>query len=440
MLAVRCGLPATGAETWFVHQTAKATSGTPASVYISMAQIAEPESSPNRMSRRAKRHSTTRRKTPLWAKIVLVLGSLALIVTGAGLISVPLLTSQLERAIPTQDLLGSEVVPGASIDGAITMLLVGVDTRPGDAIGTRADSIMIAHIPASHDRVYLLSLPRDTNALIPPFAKADFDGGNYKINSAFYFGSRNKRGYAGGFELLALTIKKNYGITFNGGAIINFDGFTDIVTKLGGVDMYVDELTTSIHHGYINGDRSQHATPYNINPNTGVPRCPHGYTFDRSPLKCALPGVTPVQYQKGFQHLSAYDALDYVRCRDGLVGTDYARQRHQQQFVKALLKKAYDQGMSDPFKLKSFLTAIAKAFIFDKGGAPLDDWIFTLKNINPSSLVTIKTNNGQYVRYTGPAPDSRQALDEASTALLSAVRNDTVGEFVAAHPTWVAKS
>lgn len=369
-----------------------------------------------------------------------MLGSVILLAAAAGLVSVPLLMKQISSAIPTENLLGDAVEPGTSIGGAINMLLVGLDTRPTDTNGSRSDSIIIAHIPASHDGVYLVSIPRDTNATIPRFSKTGFGGGDYKINSAFYFGSMNKGGNAGGFQLLALTIKKNYGITFNGGAIVNFNGFSDIVTKLGGVDMYVDELTTSIHHGYIHGDRSQHAAPYKINPNTGVPRCPRGYTFDRSPLKCALPGVTPVQYKKGFQHLSAYDALDYVRCRDGLIGTDYARQRHQQQFVKALLKEAYDAGMSDPFKLKSFLTAIAKAFIFDKGGASLDDWIFTLKNIHPDSIVTIKTNNGQYVRYTGPAPDSRQALNAASVALLAAVVNDRVREFVDAHPTWVANS
>ena len=98
---------------------------------------------------------------------------------------------------------------------------------------------------------------------------------------------------AGGFQLLAKTIKNAYGITFNGGAIVNFGGFTDIVTKLGGVDMYVDETTVSIHRGT---DRSgKPAKPYEINPNTGVPVCSNRHvTFDSNPLACALPGVTPV--------------------------------------------------------------------------------------------------------------------------------------------------
>jgi len=274
--------------------------------------------------------------------------------------------------------------------------------------------------------------------MIPADPASGFAGGQYKINAAFVFGSQRGLGQSGGFELLAKTIKQDYGITFNGGAIIDFSGFTDIVNKLGGVDMYVDELTTSIHHGYIDGDPSKHATPYRLNTNTGVPLCPGGYTFDANPLQCALPGVTPVQYHVGFQHLSAYDALDYVRCRDGLPYTDYDRQRHQQQFIKALLKEAYDKGLSDPTKLKGFLDSISKAFVFDHGDASVTDWIFTLKDISPSSLTMIKTNAGKYLSYTGPAPDSRQALSADSLQLLTDVQNDTVGAFVAQHPDWVA--
>ena len=380
-----------------------------------------------------------KRRSPIWAKVSITFGSVILIAAVFGIIAVPTLLHQIAGSIKTENLLG-DTASGASIDGSINMLLVGLDTRPDDSIGTRSDSIIIAHIPKNHQGVYLISIPRDTDADIPAYPKTHAAAVNLKINAAFQRGSMNKGGEAGGFELLAKTIKLNYGITFQGGAIVNFDGFTDIVKKLGGVDMYVDELTTSIHHGYINGDRSQHAKPFNINPNTGVPRCPGNYSFDRTPLNCALPGVTPVQYKKGFQHLSAYDALDFVRCRDGLPYTDYDRQRHQQQFIKALMKEAYDKGMSDPTKLASFLSSISKAFTFTQGSSSMTKWIFTLKSINPSSIVTIKTNNGKYVRYTGPAPDSRQALNPDSMTLLQAVKDDKVDGFVETHPDWVANS
>ena len=41
-------------------------------------------------------------------------------------------------------------------------------------MGSRSDSIIIAHIPAAHDRVYLISIPRDTNATIPAVPKTGY--------------------------------------------------------------------------------------------------------------------------------------------------------------------------------------------------------------------------------------------------------------------------
>ncbi len=373
----------------------------------------------------------------------MIVGIGAIIVVKIGL-------NQVSHAIPTENLLGelaakpAVAAAGPSIRGPINFLLVGVDTRAAENSGSHSDTIIIAHIPASHDRVYLVSIPRDTSTIIPADRATQFSGGSYKINAAFTFGSWHGGGEAGGFQLLAKTIKNAYGITFNGGAIVNFGGFTDIINKLGGVNMYVDETTVSIHRG--TDSNGKFAKPYDINPNTGVPICANrNITFDTDPLACALPGVTPVVYKKGQRHLTAEDALDFVRSRDGLVGTDYARQRHQQQFIKAVLAEVYKKGLSDPFEMGSFLNSVGKAFVFDGGGVSLQDWLFALKGVTPGSMITIKTNDGKFVRYAGPAPDSRQSLNATSMELLAAVRDDrsktdTVGQFVAAHPDWVAQS
>ncbi len=390
------------------------------------------------------------RRSPLWAKLLVALGALVMVAGIGAIIVVKIGLNQVSHAIPTENLLGevaakpAVAAAGPSIPGPINFLLVGVDTRPSGDTGSHSDTIIIAHIPATHDRVYLVSIPRDTSTIIPPDPKTRFAGGSYKINAAFTFGSWHGGGDAGGFQLLARTIKNAYGITFNGGAIVNFSGFADIVNKLGGVNMYVDETTVSIHRGI--DESGKPAVPYNINPDTGVPICAkRNLTFDANPLACALPGVTPIVYKKGQRHLNATDALDFVRSRDGLVGTDYARQRHQQQFIKAVLTEVYQKGLSDPFKMGTFAKSVGKAFVFDGGGVSLSDWLFALKGITPGSMVTIKTNDGQFVRYLGKAPDARQALNAASLELLAAVRDDrtktdTVGQFVAAHPDWVAPS
>jgi LCP family protein required for cell wall assembly len=366
-------------------------------------------------------------------------GALVMIAGVGGAVAVRYVLGEVNNVIAQPDLLGNDVAQGNSIKGAINVLLVGVDTRPTGNIGSHSDTIIIAHIPASHDRMYLVSIPRDTSATIPSDKATRFSGGSYKINASFTFGSQNGGGEQGGFQLLAKTLKQSYGLAFNGGAIVNFSGFQDIVDELGGVDLNVDETTTSIHHGYLLSDPKKIVKPYKINPNTGVPSCSNKHvTFDSNPLKCAIAGTAPVQYKKGPHHFTAYQALDFVRCRDGLVGTDYARQRHQQQFIKAVMNEAYSKGFSDPLKLTSFMKAISKAFEFSGGGVSLNDWIFTLKGLTPNAIITIKINDGQYAHYTGPAPDDRQTLTADSRKLLDDVISDNVDQFVETHQSWVA--
>jgi LCP family protein required for cell wall assembly len=366
--------------------------------------------------------------------------------SGGSLVTLQAGLDQVNNAIKQTNLLGTQSnFTGTSISGPINLLMVGIG---GKTQNDPTDSMMIAHIPATHDRMYLVSLPRDTSVEVPPFSRTNFAGGSYKLNAAYVYGSLNGGGIAGGFQLLAQTIQQTWGITFNGAAAVNFDGFVTVMKQLGGVDMYIDETTTSIHDGYFTakGPASPNTQPYNIDPNSGVPICSDPYvTFDTNPIKCAKPGITPIQYLKGWRHLDPWQALDFVRCRDGLVGTDYARQRHQQQFIKAVVTEALNAGLSNPLKLGSFVSAIGQAFIFDGQGVSLDNWLFTLKGITPASMITIKTNDGQFVTYTGPSPDSRQALSPDSLALLQAVKNDQtgtdlVGQFVVSHPDWVSSS
>ena len=53
------------------------------------------------------------------------------------------------------------------------------------------------------------------------------------------------------------------------------------------------------------------------------------------------------EYKKGTHHLKGWQALDYVRQRYGLPNGDYDRQRHQQQFVKAMVEPGVQQGRGD---------------------------------------------------------------------------------------------
>ncbi|MEU0563258.1 LCP family protein [Dactylosporangium sp. NPDC006015] len=366
-----------------------------------------------------------KRKDPLWAKLLLVLGALLLVASGGGLIGGKLLLDHYSDQITHEGGLGQAAAEGNIIDGPINLLLVGVDERAGNAeMGARADSIIIAHIPASHDAVYLTSIPRDTRVRIPAFSKTKYTGGTGKINAAFQAGSENGGGREGGLELLAETVKAlTGGLRFNGAAIVNFDGFKGLVDAMGGVHMCVDERVISIHTGW--------------NTKTGKEGVPYNFVND---LPTTLkPNMRAQTYEVGCYDMAAWEALDYVRQRDKLANNDgdYGRQRHQQQFIKAMLKKATSSGvMLNPIKITEILNRMGDAVSFYNNKIDLTDWIFTLKGIKPDQMVTLKVNNGDFHSET-IGGQSYEILDDNAKALLTAIVRDEVGPFLAGHPEMI---
>ena len=360
-----------------------------------------------------------------------------LVVSGGSLIGARALVSSATAAVPQVHLIGGAQSTAerkhATVKGAKNILLVGLDTRPSwaDTEPSRSDSIILLHIPADRSQAYLISLPRDSYVSIPAYdnGKQRYGGGHNKINSAFYFGSRGLSGEAAqahGFELLALTIKKLTGITPDAGAIIDFTGFKQVVQVLGKVCMYVDEDTTSIHVGHT-ADGKQ-AVPYTTDSAGLHPR--------------HVRGVTANFYAKGDHCFTPVEALDYARQRDLLKNkdSDYGRQRHQQQLLKAIMRQATHDGLRSPTKLPRLLSAFGKAMTVDDGGISLEDWAFAMKGISPDDLITVKTNNGTFNSRSIAGIGSVEILSPTTMKLLRSAKTDDVAAFVATHPTWVTKS
>ena len=377
-----------------------------------------------------------RRRSPIWARWLIAVGALLLVVSGGAIVAVRVLVDTATNAIQQQSLLGgaqgADQRAHAQITGAKNILLVGLDTRRGWASTgelSRSDSIILLHIPADRSGAYMISIPRDSYVQIPAYDNGaqSYPGGKNKINSAFAYGSRGLTGAAAeshGFELLALTIKNLTGITPDAAAIIDFSGFTKVLQVLGKVCMYVDENTTSIHLGR---DRNGKVTgPYVINKD--------------GTLKAKVPGVAPNFYAKGNHCFTPTEALDFVRQRDLLANKDfdYGRQRHQQQFFKAIINQAVKDGLSSPTKLPGLIKAIGSTMTVDSGGISLTDWVFAMKGINPSDLVTIKTNEGRFNPKSIAGIGEVEILSPDSLRLLASAKNDTVARFAAENPTWVS--
>src|SRR6185437_13525896 len=100
---------------------------------------------------------------------------------------------------------------------------------------------------------------------------------------------------------------------------------------------------------------------------TGV-RIDHVIMVDFSGFKEIIDagaGKAP-HYDKGPQLMSGSQALDYARERYAFKDGDFARIRHQQQVIKAVLNKAASGGMlTNPGQLNAFLRATASSATVD---------------------------------------------------------------------------
>lgn len=370
----------------------------------------------------------SKRRDPLWARLTVVAGALLMMASGGALVGGRVLISQALDDLTTTTLIQGDAGAGNDIKGAINMLLVGIDARPPGSSETNvlSDTIVVLHVPASHDQAYLISIPRDTRVSIPAYPATGYPGSAEKINSAFSYGYRGTgtevQRRARGVDLLARTINRMSGIRFNGAALIDFTGFEAVVRELGGVTMCVDQKAHSIHLAENDAGK--------------VVRVWYDEAAHR--VRGIPPGFHVVVHHPGCQRMTPEKALDFSRIRYGLPNGDYDRQRHQQQLIKAIVKEATSKGVvTDRAKLSRVIKAAGRAFILDTQGVALEDFIFTLKGVAANDLVLIKTNAGTYHTLAGT---SYQQLSGESMQMLAAARDGRLLEFLAAHPSFIAAS
>ena len=346
-----------------------------------------------------------------------------MVLSGGALVTSQVLIARYAGAVETKNLFGDQAAAArkSNIKGPLNVLLVGIDPRD-EYRAPLSDSIIVVHVPAGMNEAYVFSIPRDLVVDIPPFPKTGFKGGRAKINSAMGYGSsvgNGKHDVAQGFDLLAKTVGQLTGIgRFDAGAIVNFGGFKQIVDAMGGVTMTIDQNV-----------KSEHLQP-DGKPRPRLASCASN--------QCAHPYYGPQKtYKKGTYHLEGWEALDYVRQRYGLPHADYDRQRHQQQFIKAMAQQALSKNVvTNPGKLDKVLRAAGKSLIFDGGGHSVVDWGFSMRNIRSENMTLIKlpgrgiTENG---RYQG------EGLEPPAAEFFKSVNNDTIAEFVLSHPDFINK-
>lgn len=163
-------------------------------------------------------------------------------------------------------------------DGPLNVLVLGVDTRPDDEeMGSRTDTIMLVQVVPGTGEVRLLSVPRDLLVEVEP-------GVEDRINAAYNYGGIDE----------TIDALENYaGVPIDHYAIVDFEGFSEIIGAMGGVKVDVGE------------------------------------------------GQFPEKWHlgEGVQRLGGRKALFYARYR-GTPGGDLDRMRRQRELVAALRSKA----------------------------------------------------------------------------------------------------
>ncbi|WBB48376.1 LCP family protein [Verrucosispora sp. WMMA2044] len=328
-----------------------------------------------------------RRRRPHWRRIALVAGVAVLVLAligGAGAwFYARSLDNNMARTDPFSEITGDR--PAKAVNGALNILMVGTDSRdpdaPMDRAGEwRADTIIVMHIPADHKQAYLVSIPRDLYVPIPESAGAGCETGQRrKINAAFAFG---------GLPLAVRTVECFTDVHIDHVMAIDFAGFKQVTDALGGVDLEVERTVTSIHKPYR-------------------------------------------KFTKGTNHMNGAEALDWIRQRKQFPDGDFARMRHQQDFLRALMDKAASTGtLTNPKKLNAFLQSVTEAVTVDQGFS-LTDMAVQFRNLRGENLTFVtsphlgsQTINGESVVVS----DREKAL-----TMYRAMAGDTMADWMRAN-------
>lgn len=174
----------------------------------------------------------------------------------------------------------------------MNILVLGVDSRPGEGYVTRSDTIMLVTVDPKQPYVGMLSIPRDLYLDVPGY-------GYTRVNAAHTYGENATPG--GGPELVAQTVANNLNVPVHRTLRMNFEGFEAIVDAAGGVTIDV----------------------------------PAPLRDDAYPTENY--GVTSIYFEAGTQHMDGERALQYARTRHS--SNDFLRAERQQQVVVALRKK-----------------------------------------------------------------------------------------------------
>jgi LCP family protein required for cell wall assembly len=179
-----------------------------------------------------------------------------------------------------------------------TVLVVGLDRRPGETGASRTDTVLLLRIDPNKHRAAFLSIPRDTMMEIQASDGSYFDD---RINTAFVYNYSEEDSSAAPKATME-TIEHNLGIKVDHYIIFDQRTARTLIDSLGGVD--IDNPKEFGQDNYSDDD-----------------------VF-----------VVPQYFPVGPLHLDGYQAVAYGRIREG--SSDFERIERQQRVAAALISSA----------------------------------------------------------------------------------------------------
>ncbi|MGI6590483.1 MAG: LCP family protein [Eggerthellaceae bacterium] len=226
------------------------------------------------------------------------------------------------------------ILQDTSFDEPFYVLLIGSDKRASNSsMGQRSDTNILVRIDIPNSTITMISIPRDT-------AITYGDYGTIKFNAAYAYD-----GTAGTIS----AANDLCGVKISHYVAIDFDGLTELVDSIGGVDVEVDERIDDSNAG-------------------------------------------DVVIEKGQQHLDGEEALVFARSRAYTDG-DFTRVKNQRKLVKAICEKALSESFTD---LANTVTTCASYVTTDMSAQDLAAIALKLKNAGDLKIysATIPSTTG----------------------------------------------
>ena len=283
------------------------------------------------------------------------------------------------------------LVSNKKLTEPFSILLMGVDSEI-DGLNANAafngDTLMLITFNPKTLNATMFSIPRDT------YVPIACNNNRYaKINSSAAYGT----------SCVIDTVEQLTDITIDYYVKINFKGVVDLVDALGGIEVDIEAPDFNYNHGVNCGGRF---CEQNSDRGTGANEM--------------------IYLDPGLQTINGEEALAYARCRHLYLQSDIDRNKHQQQVVEAIAKKA--ASFDNLSKIEEILNAVTKNITTNMSSEQILSFYDVLKSmisssLNDGSFLTIEktyleyyslpvrlSNNGSFTSAIGYYPGSLEAI------------------------------